>query len=136
MPSNVKPIHYSINLSIPEYGKDNFTIEGICNIIINVTEERENIMLHSADVTSLLNIDELSFTDANIQQTNPDKTSNNQTVYYCDRVYNSKTEILTLKFKTALAPGYYNLSIKFTNIIPNYEEAIFRSYIDENGSKL
>jgi len=129
-------MHYYIDLTIPEYNeRSNFTINGTCDIIIRLAEERRSIMLHSAGLKSPMNIHELSLTDARIHESN-DKHSDIRNTYHCDPSYNSETEILTLNFKTELSRGYYNLSIKFDNTVPDYEEAIFRtSYVDENGIK-
>jgi len=134
LPEYVIPMHYCIDLTIPEHDeRSNFTINGTCNIVIRLAEKRRSIMLHSAGPKSPMNIHELSLTDARIHESN--KHSDIRT-YHCDPSYNFQTEILTLNFKTELSRGYYNLNIKFDNTIPDYEEAIFRtSYMNEDGIK-
>jgi len=138
LPAYVIPIHYYINLTIPEYNeRSNFTVNGTCDIIIRLVEERRSIMLHSAGLKSPMNIYELSLTDARIRESNK-KYSDMPSIrtYHCDPSYNSETEILTLNFKTELSRGYYNLNIKFDNTIPDYEKAIFRtSYVNKNRIK-
>ncbi|KYN05612.1 Aminopeptidase N [Cyphomyrmex costatus] len=105
LPNNTIPFSYNISL-ILNFEEDNVTFHGESNVKIEIRHTSiNNINLHSKK----LEINETATTLIN----------DNNTVYKpIEHSYNNVTDILTLNFENALAPGFYILNMKFAGVIP------------------
>lgn len=117
LPRNVLPILYDIYLA-PNLETGIFT--GAVNITLNITQSSDKVILHSQD---------LAIKSVHLN------TSDQRMIEVEEYKENEVFETLTVKTKTILAPGNYNLIVEFQGSLLNRIRGFYKStYKMKNGT--
>jgi puromycin-sensitive aminopeptidase len=116
LPASVRPTNYSLTF---EPDAKSFTFKGTENINLTISAQTNAIVLNAADLT---------ISEATI------KTPKNGALNAAIELQPA-TERVRLSFKVALAPGQYQLSVRFKGILNDQLRGFYRSaYVDEKGT--